>query len=132
MYIVSKYVQKFMSESKVDPIVKELDKIRDLIDLDEGSEFLISVEFEGETNRSVDPETGSYHSTEVKESVDGYLSIENTDGKWSWRSSVFSENYSLDFDLNDQGEGFSSLEECLASIESWADTFTEFEVNGLA
>lgn len=132
MDIIKNYVKKFMSEGEVkkDPLSAEMDKIRDLIDLDEGSEFEITVGFCGETNRSVDPETGAYHSTEVDDSASGHLDILK-DGENSWEWYAFIPN-DYDFDLGGRVGGFDSLEECLDSVREWAEEFTDFTVDGLA
>ena len=127
MNTVTQYIQKFMSESAklpVDPIAVELDKIRDLIDLDEGSEFSIHVEIKDEVPSSIDPRSGALITLDVDENQDGTLSIEKEDDLWSWLAVI----PNAVGDLGGSGKGFSSLEECIQDIYNYANSFDVFQV----
>lgn len=131
MNTVTQYIQKFMAESAklpVDPIAVELDKIRDMIDLDGGSEFSIHIELSDEVPSSIDPRTGALVTSNIEEDQDGVLSIEEENGIWSW-SAVIPNALG---DLGGSGSNFDSLESCLASVHDYAYGFDTFEVLGLA
>lgn len=132
MNTVTEYFKKFMQESKKfeaqDPVALEIDKIRKLINPEEGSEFAISVVCTGEVGQSVSPVTGAYSSRVITEDITGYLSIEKEDdGSWSWSTSAYGDL----LDASDSGFG-ETLEECYDSLKNYADDLDDFVVDGLA
>lgn len=123
---VTMYIQKFMKESAEykHPFAEELDKIRNLIDSDEGSEFEIHIELRTEVESSIDPRTGALNTYEVEEDAKGVLGIEKENDVWSWATVLHTDF----LDVDDRDSGFSSLEECLSSFADYTIKFDDFEV----
>lgn len=110
--------------------IEALDKIRDLIDLDEGSEFKFDGTVSGETAGEIDYVYGGLkNQREVTESATGYISIEKAeDGTWEYSTSWWSDT----FDVSDSGKGYESLEDLLPAIAEYIEGFDDFELEGLA